>query len=222
MIRSCSIVASAQKIDTVSVYDLTFGQFTFVHSLRQTFNVSFLHSLLRSCQQNAPLLFLTPNILLLNIILTPGFLSIAFVLALRALEVGKNNTMAKGLENISSGHAVYRWLSAIGAKQPSWFLDSIEGRSNFGAWIGFRAKRLTNTEFLLRFQNASDPWERSKLVGMRIAQIRKDYANLSKQEKDELGKQSEVEFKTGVELLGRDKQTLMQVISITDPPIPQQ
>jgi len=84
------------------------------------------------------------------------------------------------------------------------------------------AKRLANSDFLLQFQNASDPWEKSKLVGLRISQIRKEYASLSQAEKTELGRQSEIEFKTGIELLSRDKQTLMQLISISDPPIPQQ
>jgi len=127
-------------------------------------------------------------------------------------------TKRKGLENISSGHSVYRWLTAIGAKQPAWFLGSIAGRSNFGAWINFMAKKLATSDFLLKFQAINDPWEKSRLVGMRISEIRKDFAKLSKQEKDELGRESEVEFKAGVELLSKDKQTLLQLISITDPP----
>jgi hypothetical protein len=125
----------------------------------------------------------------------------------------------KGIENISSGHSVYRWLTAIGSKQPQWFLGSIAGRANFGAWIGFMAKKLATSDFLLKFQALNDPWEKSRLVGMKISEIRKDFAKLSKQEKDELGRESEVEFKAGVELLSKDKQTLMQLISISDPPL---
>jgi len=80
------------------------------------------------------------------------------------------------------------------------------------------AKKLATSDFLLKFQAINDPWEKSRLVGMRISEIRKDFAKLSKQEKDELGRESEVEFKAGVELLSKDKQTLLQLISITDPP----
>ena len=54
-----------------------------------------------------------------------------------------------------------------------------------------------------------------------ISELRKAYSKLSKAEKDELGRQSEVEFKTGIELLGKDKQTLLSLIQITDPPITQ-
>jgi hypothetical protein len=125
----------------------------------------------------------------------------------------------KGIENISSGHSVYRWLTAIGSKQPAWFLGSIAGRSNFGSWIGFMAKKLANSDFLQKFQATNDPWEKSKLVGIRISEIRKEFAKLSKQEKDELGRESEVEFKAGIELLSKDKQALLQLIAITDPPI---
>ncbi len=129
--------------------------------------------------------------------------------------------MTKGLEAISPGKATFNWLYAIGSQQPKWFLGAIAGRSKFGAWMAFMARGLANTDFLLRFQQTTDVWERSKLVGTRISEIRKQFTDLSQGEKEELARQSEAEFKAGVELLGRDKALLMQLIQITDPPTPE-
>ena len=124
----------------------------------------------------------------------------------------------KGIENLSPGYATYRWLYSIGAKQPAWFLGSIAGRSAFGAWIAHLAKGFANMDFMTKFQQIVDPWDRSRLVGMKISELRKSFAQLSKAEKEELGRQAEAEFKAGVEMLGRDKALIMQLVQITDPP----
>src|SRR6058998_2757894 len=121
--------------------------------------------------------------------------------------------------NISPGKAMFNWLYAIGSQQPRWFLGSLENRAKFGAWIAFLARGLADPDFLLKFQGTSDVWERSKLVGMRISTIRKQFAELSEAQKQELGRTSEAEFKAGVAMLGRDKSLVMSLIQITDPPV---
>jgi len=121
--------------------------------------------------------------------------------------------------NISPGKAMFNWLYAVGSQQPKWFLGSLENRAKFGAWIAFLAHGLADPDFLLKFQGTSDVWERSKLVGMRISTIRKQFAELSEAQKQELGRTSEAEFKAGVAMLGRDKSLVMSLIQITDPPV---
>ena len=120
--------------------------------------------------------------------------------------------------NVSPGKAMFNWLYAIGAQQPKWFLGSLANRNRFGAWIAFLARGLADPDFLLKFQATTDVWERSKLVGMRISTIRKQFAELSDAQKEELGRTSEAEFKAGVQLLGRDKALVMSLVEITDPP----
>ena len=121
--------------------------------------------------------------------------------------------------NVSPGKAMFNWLYAIGAQQPKWFLGSLANRNRFGAWIAFLARGLADPDFLLKFQATTDVWERSKLVGMRISAIRKQFAELSDSQKEELGRTSEAEFKAGVAMLGRDKALVMSLIQITDPPV---
>ena len=101
---------------------------------------------------------------------------------------------------------------------PKWFLGSLANRNRFGAWIAFLARGLADPDFLLKFQGTSDVWERSKLVGMRISTIRKQFAELSDSQKEELGRTSEAEFKAGVAMQGRDKSLVMSLVQITDPP----
>jgi len=121
--------------------------------------------------------------------------------------------------SISPGKAMFNWLYAIGAQQPKWFLGSLANRNRFGAWIAFLARGLADPDFLLKFQATTDVWERSKLVGMRISAIRKQFAELSDSQKEELGRTSEAEFKAGVAMLGRDKSLVMSLVQITDPPV---
>ena len=114
--------------------------------------------------------------------------------------------------SISPGKAMFNWLYAIGAQQPKWFLGSLANRNRFGAWIAFLARGLADPDFLLKFQGTSDVWERSKLVGMRISTIRKQFAELSDSQKEELGRTSEAEFKAGVAMLGRDKSLVISLV----------
>ena len=81
---------------------------------------------------------------------------------------------------------MFNWLYAIGAQQPKWFLGSLANRNRFGAWVAFLARGLADPDFLLKFQTTSDVWERSKLVGMRISTIRKQFAELNDAQKEEL------------------------------------
>jgi hypothetical protein len=82
-------------------------------------------------------------------------------------------------------------------------------------------KGLQDPDFLLRFEATSDPWDRSKLVGQKISELRESFRVLNEDQRAELAKQAEVEFKTGLELLGRDKKTIQELIALVDPPTTQ-
>jgi hypothetical protein len=77
---------------------------------------------------------------------------------------------------------------------------------------------LQEHDFLLRFEATSDPWERSKLVGQRIGELRRSFKLMTQEERTELARQAEVELKTGLELMGRDKKTIQELIALVDPP----
>src|SRR5437660_11584760 len=118
--------------------------------------------------------------------------------------------------SIFPGKAMFNWLYAIGAQQPKWFLGSLANRNRFGAWIAFLARGLADPDFLLKFQTTTDVWERSKLVGMRISAIRKQFAVLSNSQNEELRRTSQPEFKAGVAMLGRDISLVMFLVKIAD------
>jgi len=77
---------------------------------------------------------------------------------------------------------------------------------------------LQEADFLLKFEAATDPWARSRLVGERISNLRKSFLAMSDEQRTELAKQGEAELRTGLELLGRDKKTIQDLIQLVDPP----
>jgi len=79
-------------------------------------------------------------------------------------------------------------------------------------------KGLQDTKFLLKFEETSNPWERSKLVGQKISELCKSYRAMSNEQRAELAKQAEVEMKAGLELMGKDKKTIQELIALVDPP----
>lgn len=77
---------------------------------------------------------------------------------------------------------------------------------------------LQDPDFLLRFEAETDPWARSKLVGEKISALRKSFIKMTDEQRAELARQSEVELKTGLELMGRDKKSIQELIALVDPP----
>lgn len=133
--------------------------------------------------------------------------------------MGNNNlNTQRGMHKLSAGWASWRWLSGISAKERNWFLGSLMGRGGYEAWMVHLTKGLQDSDFLLAFEGAPDPWERSKLVGQKISELRRTYRNMSAEQCAELAKQAEVELKTGLELLGKDKKTIQELITLVDPP----
>jgi len=77
---------------------------------------------------------------------------------------------------------------------------------------------LADADFLLAFEGTSDPWDRSKLVGQRISALRKSFMEMTQEQRLELAKRAETELKTGLELMGKDKRTIQELVALVDPP----
>lgn len=124
----------------------------------------------------------------------------------------------RGMYKLTAGWASWRWLSGISAKEREWFLGSLRGRGGYQSWMVHLARGLQDPDFLLKFEGTSDPWDRSKLVGRRISELRESYRAMSDELRIELAKQAEVELKTGLELMGKDKKIIQDLIALVDPP----
>lgn len=70
----------------------------------------------------------------------------------------------------------------------------------------------------MRFEAETDPWARSKLVGQKISELRKSFMKMTDEQRAELARQGEVELKTGLDLMGKDKKTIQELIALVDPP----
>jgi hypothetical protein len=132
----------------------------------------------------------------------------------------KNSNTPRGIQRLTAGWASWRWLSGISAKEREWFLGSLRGRSGYQSWMAHLTRGLQDPDFLLRFEGTSDPWERSKLVGQRIGELRRSFKLMTQEQRTELAKQAEVELKTGLELMGKDKKVIQDLILLVDPPAP--
>lgn len=77
---------------------------------------------------------------------------------------------------------------------------------------------LQDPEFLLKFEAETDPWTRSRLVGDRIGALRKTFREMTPDQLSELAKQAETELRTGLELMGRDKRMIQELVELVDPP----
>jgi hypothetical protein len=134
-------------------------------------------------------------------------------------EYRKSNTgTSRGIEKLTAGWASWRWISGVSSKERQWFLGTLMGRGGYEAWMAHLTRGLQDSDFLLTFERTSDPWERSKLVGQKISELRKTYRTITVEQRAELAKQAEIELKTGLELMGRDKKTIQELISLVDPP----
>lgn len=133
--------------------------------------------------------------------------------------MGKNKpTPSRGMHKFTAGWGSWRWLSGISAKEREWFLGSLRGRGGYESWMTHLTRGLQDHDFLLKFEDTTDPWDRSKLVGQRISQLRTSFRAMNQEQKAELARQAEVELKTGLELMGKDKKTIQELMSLVDPP----
>jgi len=118
----------------------------------------------------------------------------------------------------SRARASWRWLSGVSSNGKQWLLGTLMRRGDYESRMTHLVEGLQEPDFLLKFEGTTDPWERSKLVGQKISELRRSYMALSEEQQAELAKQAEVELKTGLEIIGKDKKTIQELIALVDPP----
>jgi len=126
--------------------------------------------------------------------------------------------MPRGMQKLTAGWSTWRWLSGVNQKEKAWFLGTVRGRGGYEAWMTHLTRGLQDADFLLKFTGTTDPWDRSKLVGERISSLRKSFMEMDEEQRLELAKHTETELKTGLELMGKDKKTIQELIALVDPP----
>ena len=122
------------------------------------------------------------------------------------------------LRKLTAGYATWRWLSGVQSKEKQWFLGVLSRRNGYEAWMAHLTKGLQDPVFLRKFEATKDPWERSRLVGEKISQLRKSFLQLTEQQKSELAKEAEVELKAGLQLLVKDKKAIEELLALVDLP----
>ena len=132
--------------------------------------------------------------------------------------LGGHALKSKGIYKLTAGWASWRWLSGVSSKEKQWSLGVLGGRGGYEAWMVHLTKGFQDPEFLLRFERTTDPWERSKLVGQKISELRRSFMALTDEQRAELAKQAEVELRAGLEMMGKDKKTIQELLALVDPP----
>jgi hypothetical protein len=122
------------------------------------------------------------------------------------------------LNRLTGGYATYRYLSGSVLKEKAWIIGVLRGRPAYESWATHLSQGLQDPQFLKRFASTNDPWERSKLVGQRVSQLRKSYWALTDEQRHELARQAEIELKAGLELLNSDKKEILDLLNLADPP----
>lgn len=122
------------------------------------------------------------------------------------------------INRLTGGYATYRYLSGSVLKEKAWLIGVLRGRAAYESWATYLSQGLQEPQFLRRFESTSDPWERSKLVGQKVSQLRKSYWALTDGQRHELARQAEIELKAGLELLNRDKKVILELLGLADPP----
>jgi len=131
----------------------------------------------------------------------------------------KSERRSRGIYAVTPGYVSWRWLSGIAAKQGQWLLGSLAGRGGFEAWAVKLVDGLQDAKFLAELETTTDPWQKSKIVGGKISELAKEYADLSREEKDELARRAEVELKAGVEMLSREKKRILELLKVVTAPL---
>jgi len=126
--------------------------------------------------------------------------------------------LPRGIHKVTAGWSTWRWLSGVEQKEKAWFLGTVRGRGGYESWMTHLTRGLQDTDFLLKFEATTDPWGRAKLVGERIGALRKSFIEMKEEQRLELAKHAETELRTGLELMGKDKKTIQELISLVDPP----
>jgi hypothetical protein len=121
-------------------------------------------------------------------------------------------------KHLTSGELVYRWLDGSYSKKHNYAIGTIRNRHRFEAWAKYLTAGLSDSEFVAELQKQPDPWLRSRTVGERISQLKASYQQLTDDEKAQLARDTEIELKTGLEMVAKDKKQIVELITTAADP----
>jgi hypothetical protein len=108
----------------------------------------------------------------------------------------------------------------VGAKQGerNWFTGITSYRAGYEAWVAWFARGLREPGFLERYDKASDAWEKSKIVGKQISEIRRTFRALTPSQREELAHEAESELRAGLKILTEDKKMIRELSEVAQDP----
>jgi hypothetical protein len=122
------------------------------------------------------------------------------------------------LQDQTPGYMTYLWLDGTNAKKHHYVVGSLRGRGKYGAWTVHLLNGLKDRQFQLQLETEPDAWNRAKLVGQKISQLRDSYGKLSAEEKSQLAKESETELRAGLQMLAADKKSVLELVAAAADP----
>ena len=126
--------------------------------------------------------------------------------------------MVKGLRGVSPGKMTSQWLVGASQGERNWFAGIATKRQGYEAWVAHLSRGLREIAFLDRFDKASDPWEKSKIVGRQISDLRRTFRELTPTQRDELAHEVEIELKAGLKILSEDKKMIRELLEVVQDP----
>ncbi|HYY91582.1 MAG TPA: hypothetical protein VE955_06300, partial [Candidatus Dormibacteraeota bacterium] len=100
--------------------------------------------------------------------------------------------MARGIKSMSAGKMYAAWFRNSKKLESNWFNGILQNPEGFAAWTSHFSRGLRDPAFLEKFDNATDPWSKSRLVGERIRELRRTFRELTPQQREELAKDAQI------------------------------
>lgn len=116
------------------------------------------------------------------------------------------------------GEMTFDWLDGVRVKPHRWVVGTVRHRDRYEAWSNFMLSGLKDAQFLAQLESETDAWGKARTVGQRISQLATQYRQLPDETKAQLGKETEVELKTGAKILNDDKRQILELVATAADP----
>jgi hypothetical protein len=126
--------------------------------------------------------------------------------------------MVKRQGTTTPGEMTFLWLDGVRVKPHHWIVGTVRHRNKYQAWANYLLTGLKNAEFLVQVESQTDPWSKAKTVGQKISELAATYRELPEETKAQLAQETEVELKTGMQLLNADKKQLLELVATAADP----
>lgn len=126
--------------------------------------------------------------------------------------------MDKRPGTITPGEMTFLWLDGVRVKPHHWIVGTVRNRNKYQAWANYLLNGLRSAEFLGQLESQTDPWNKARTVGQKISELAATYRQLPEETKAQLAHETEVELKTGMQLLNADKKQLLELVATAADP----